>query len=177
MALLALDQSLTRTGWCMLEGSRFRPETTKTGSFASPDPQAFGENLRQLVLYERPMFIVYEAPIAVIFSYGKRQLIAEQTMVTPNATQLYLHNIAGRIEQTALMQAIDCLAVAPRTWRKAVLGRGDLAKKAAKAAAKLYCQRIGAPFGNHDEAEAVCIGLFGLTSPEYRYRVAKSEFH
>lgn len=172
MGLLALDQSLTRSGWAMIPGSRFVREEMATGSFASVDVGDFGDNLLKLVDDHRPQFIVYERPLNIVVMYGKRQL-TEARMVTPNADQLKLHRIAGMIDGIALGRGIDRLDVPPATWRARVLGDGRLDKAKAKAAAKLYCQRLGVPARSHDVAEAVCLALFGITSPEYRYHLTR----
>jgi hypothetical protein len=58
-----------------------------------------------------------------------------------------------------------------RTWRKAILGRGDLRTDEAKRAARAYCRLAGWTPQNDDEAEAACIWAWAcgvLKAEDYR---------
>jgi hypothetical protein len=165
--ILALDQSLTRTGWALMAGERFDPAATVTGSFHSDDVEDFMDKVVYLLEDNDPDVVIWEAPLMVIFTYGKKQLVGPE-MATPNADQLKLHHLHGAL--LALTRGRQRLFVPPRTWRKAILGDGRLDRVRAKAAAKLHCQRIHLPQPNHDCAEAVCLGLYAQASPEVKYR-------
>jgi hypothetical protein len=165
--ILAFDQSLTRTGWALMAGTQFDPGTTITGSFHSDDIGDFIERVAELIEDTDPTVVIWEAPLMVIFQYGKKQLVGPD-MFTPNADQLKLHHLHGAL--LALTRGRMRLYVPPKTWRKAILGDGRLDKARAKAAAKQHCQRIHLPQPNHDQAEAVCLGLYAQASPEVKYR-------
>jgi hypothetical protein len=172
MGLLAIDQSLTRSGWCFIPGSRFVMEEMATGSYASMDAGGFCVKTLELIKDLKPQFVVYERPLNVIMQYGKKQL-TEDRMVTPNADQLHLHRIAGMIDGIGAALDIDVMDVPPATWRARILGNGRMSGAASKQAARVYCQRLGAAQRNHDQAEAVCIAMYGVTSPEYRYHLTR----
>jgi hypothetical protein len=165
--ILALDQSLTRTGYAVMAGTRFDPGTTITGSFNSANVEEFIERIGELIEDLDPHVVIWEAPIMVVMMYGKRQLTGAG-MVTPNASQFLLHHLHGAL--LALTRGRQRLYVPPKTWRAAILGNAKLDRARAKAAARLHCSRIGLPQPNHDCAEAVCLGLYAQASPEVRYR-------
>ena len=170
MSILAFDQSLTRTGWALMGHGRFDPGTTITGSFHSDSVDAFIETVAQLIEDNDPQVVIWEAPLMIIFQYGKKQLVGPN-MLTPSADQLKLHHLHGAM--LALTRGRIRLFVPPKTWRKLVLGDGKLDKARAKAAAKLHCERISLPQVNHDCAEAVCIGLYAQSSPDIKYQLQK----
>lgn len=171
MIILSLDQSLTRTGYAAMT-EKFKPEDIVTGSFASADPADFIARTFILINELKPGFLIWEQPVNVIFQYGKKQLVEGKGMVTPNADQLKLHQLHGGLLALAHVLGLGYLAVAPKSWRARVLGDGNMTRAKAKAAAVTHCARLGVAQRNHDRAEAVCIGLYGLSSTEVRYRLS-----
>jgi hypothetical protein len=57
-------------------------------------------------------------------------------------------------------RGIPYRGVGVQEWRKAILGHGNLNRKAAKAAAKDLCSRFGIIARNHDTAEAAALLLY-----------------
>lgn len=161
--LLAIDQSLTRTGYCFV---RRWPNVIIHGSFAPDDVHDFVRKLMGLIdereasSGHRVSGICYEAPINAI----------SRQMTGMNAGQLKLHQLVGAITAIGIGKGVELISVTPKTWRKAVLGNGALPKDAAKRVAKEWCIAAGIDVRNHDEAEAVCIASYAVTLPEYRYR-------
>lgn len=172
MIILALDPSLTRCGYAVLEAPPVRLAALITGSFQSDDVAAFGRHLHGLINQHRPDFVCSEEAAKVIFSYGKKQLLAAP-MVTVNADQLKLPQIEGITR--GLCEALNIpLALVPvRTWRGQVLGAGwgaaSVTRPQAKQAARNHCAMLKVPAKNHDIAEAVCIGLWAAACQEFRW--------
>lgn len=179
MILLALDPSLTRCGHASFEAPPVRLEGLLTGSFSSDDPADFTRQLRGLIDAVAPGMIFAEEARKVILTYGKKQLLAgpnDGPMTTPNGDQLKLSEVQGAIRGLAEAKGIPLVLVPPKTWRAKVLGNGNLPRAEAKRAAKNHCRYLKIPVRNHDQAEAVCIGLWGATcSQEFRMAIYQSE--
>jgi Holliday junction resolvasome RuvABC endonuclease subunit len=169
--ILGLDPSKSRTGWSLVKGPA-PVAVIATGSQRADRLNDFILWFKGLLAEHAPAMICYEQPLQVIFQYGKKQLLpGNQPFTTPNADQIILWKLEGALEALAANAKIPTLSVPVRTWRAAVLGSGKLSRNEAKSAAKLYCERIGAGKLNEDEAEAVCIGIYGATSQAFRYHL------
>src|SRR5262245_7194928 len=172
--ILALDPSKTRTGWCAMEG----PGPVKLlahGSFRSADIPGFADRLHDVMDRWIPDLVVYEEPLQVIALYGRKGLLpGQEHFAAPNAAQTVLWKIEGAVEAIAFGYNVPVHAVTPRTWRKQVLGDGAMPKDRAKARARQYCDYAFALQKlNEDEAEAVCIGVYGATSQVFRFVMEK----
>ena len=173
MILLAFDPSLTRTGYARITAPPVLASGIEADSFASADPDDFIEQALQLIEDLRPDFIVAEAARRRIFLYGKKTL-GRDIMVTPNADQLKLSVIEGGLLGIARTKRIPLVLVATQTWRKGVLGNGNLQRDAAKALAVTTCSRLKIAVRNHDAAEAVCVGLYASSCDAFRAHVFNS---
>lgn len=168
MILLALDPSLTRTGYAIFSAPPPKLDDLVTGSFHSADPEDFVQRLLRIVEDSGAEFLASEQARKVILMYGKKQLVGNNVF-TPNADQLKLSEIQGGIRGICAVRGLPSAFVSPPTWRAAVLGNGGLSRAEAKSAAKTYCKRIGVTAANHDISEAICIGLWAATScPAFR---------
>lgn len=189
MLILAFDQSIARTGWALYEppshssmliGSfTSRPET---GMSAEEKTAIFCDETEKLFRTHKPQFVVWEAAAEVIRSFAKqgREDLAGPTKAPPltvNADQLILRDIQGHIRHAARARRIPYEAVQPRTWRAAILKNGNLGRDEAKKKAKEFCQMLRIPVKNDDQAEAVCIALFGASTQTYRMMMAKGQVH
>lgn len=176
MIVLALDPSLTRTGYAAFSAPPPHLKDIETGSFNSSDPEDFIAQLLALVERVGADFVAAEQARAVILTYGKKQLVSAGPVVTPNAKQLKLSEIQGGMRGLCVARHIPLALVSPKTWRAKVLGNGNLSRPEAKAAAKTYCRRLGIDVRNHDVAEAVCIGLWAATcSDQFRLLAHKQQ--
>lgn len=173
MRILGLDQSITRTGWAVLDGPPAQLSTLMSGWFSCADRSDtahFGKEIAALIIDTGPSFVVFEKPRATITTYGKKSLVPGDYSRTPNASQLVLPWIAGMIEQACIDRGLPYEMVPPGTWRAAVIGggAGGYDTKAAKKAAKLTCDRLGITYANEDQAEASLIALYGTTCQTLR---------
>lgn len=178
--ILAFDQSIARTGWALYEPPRHA--AMLVGSFTSrPDKgmtteekaAIFCDEIEKLFKAHKPQFVIWEAATEVIRSFvkqGKTDL-AGTTVAAPmtvNADQLILRDIQGHIRHASRARRIPYEAVQPKTWRAAILKNGNLDRESAKKKAREFCQMIRVPVKNEDQAEAVCIALYGATTQTYR---------
>jgi hypothetical protein len=158
--ILALDQSVRRTGWAVAalpERSVLPPRFIGRGWFGAIKPSdpraqvfAFTEAVRALVIDYEVGALVWEKPSAFA---GPRGV---------NARTLILTRLDEALHQLARQLNVAVLTVAASTWRAKVLGKGGgrLTRDEAKRQAVRYCEWIGIACANDDEAEAVCIALW-----------------
>lgn len=162
MIILALDQSVTRSGYAVIETEGRRPRILDSGSFSAQGAterdkvDAFAAQVTRLVLTNDPVMLVWEKPAKYIPDYGGRGV---------NAHQLILTRLDEQLEEMVKRHGGIGHRVASNTWRAKVLGRGagSLGRQEAKRRAVSYCQWIDHPVDNADEAEACCIGLWAAT--------------
>ena len=176
MKILGLDQSLTRTGWCLLTGTRGTPEF-KTGSESGfDDATEFCHWLAGFLDERWPEFVVWERPTPRVMIYAKKGLVGGMT--TPNASQLVLPQLAGMIEMACWDRDIAHIDVASNTWRARVIGKGsgNLPASKTKKAALQACEQFKIPVKNADQAEAALIALYGMTSDHYRLMTQRQDF-
>lgn len=171
MRILALDQSVKRSGWAIVSGREIGPHGW-FGSMAADDRrqvELFKDQVRQLILDYEPELLAWEAPAKFIPAFARK---GGGTAV--NAHQLVL----TRLDQVLLGLANEFdlydEAPAPKTWRAMVLGKGcgNLPKREAKRRAVAYCGWLGIQVPNDDVAEAICIGLWAASCST----AAKAEF-
>lgn len=175
MIVLALDPSLTRCGFVTFEAPPVRLETMAAGSFSSDDPAHFTRQLFAIIETAQPGMIFAEQARGVILTYGRKQLQLDgSSMVGPSGDQLKLSEIQGAIRGIAEALDIPVVFVSPKTWRAKVLGNGNLPRDKAKAAAKQHCVYLKIPARNHDQAEAILIGIWGATCSQ-EFRMAEYE--
>ncbi|PWJ80613.1 Holliday junction resolvasome RuvABC endonuclease subunit [Pseudaminobacter salicylatoxidans] len=186
MLILAFDQSIARTGWALYEppshssmmiGSfTSRPET---GMTTEEKTAIFCDEIEKLFRAHKPQFVIWEAAAEVIRSFakqGKEDLLGQHKVqgVTVNADQLILRDIQGHIRHAARARRIPYEAVQPKTWRAAILKNGNLGRDEAKNKAREFCQMLRISVKNDDQAEAVCISLFGAMTQTYRMMQARA---
>lgn len=186
MIILAFDQSISRTGWAVHEPPSLqniivgsftsRPQTNMT---TEEKAAIFCDEIEKLFKEHRPRFVVWEAATEIIRSYpkqGKADLIGEQKVqgVTVTADQLILRDIQGHIRHAARARRIPYEAVNPKTWRAAILKNGNLSRDDAKRKAAELCKMMRIPVKNADQAEAVCLALWGATSQTYRMLLSRA---
>lgn len=186
MLILAFDQSISRTGWCLYEPPSH--SSMLIGSFTSRPETNMGteekaaifcDEIEKLFRAHKPQFVVWEAATEIIRSYpkqGKTDLIGEQKVqgVTVTADQLILRDIQGHIRHAARARRIAYEAVNPKTWRAAILKNGNLGRDDAKKKAREFCQMLRIPVKNDDQAEAVCIALWGASSQTFKMMNARA---
>lgn len=185
MLILSFDQSIARTGWALYEppsisSIKFGSFTSRPNTGMSTEEKAaiFCDEIEALFKTHKPHFVVWEAATEIIRSYakeGKTDLIGEHKVqgVTVNADQLILRDIQGHIRHAARARRIPYEPANPRTWRAAILKNGNLSREAAKKKAREMCQMLRIPVKNEDQAEAVCLGLFGATTQTFRLMQAR----
>jgi Holliday junction resolvasome RuvABC endonuclease subunit len=167
MRILGLDQSLSKTGWCLLTGTRAVP-LFECGHFGSEHALAFAVKLIELLDITHPAFVCWERFNPRVMVYGKKALFGGVT--TPNADQLVLPQIAGMVEMACIMRALPYESVAVNTWRARVLGKGsgNLPKVEAKRRAVAACKAMGIKVSNADQAEAALIALYAMSCDRFR---------
>jgi hypothetical protein len=159
MRLLALDQSMKRTGWCVLAATHpvKPPQVLGRGWFGAGggDDRArmhvFRQGVEDLLDDYQPIdALIWEAPNKFIGARGV------------NHRTLLLTRLDEVLHQIAEQRDLACQAVAAATWRSKVLGKGAgrLSREEAKRQAVAYCEWIGLPCANDDEAEAICLGMW-----------------
>ena len=164
MRVLGCDPSITAFGLARGEAGRagLNASSVTTRTIRAETLHELARELKQEVADFQPDLICYEAARRDIATYGKKGLLPGMTgFVTPNASQLVLLEIQGLIIGIAVYYGASLIEAQPRTWRKQVLGNGNMDRTTAKAAAKAYCRTIGVKAGSVDAAEAVCIAVFG----------------
>jgi Holliday junction resolvasome RuvABC endonuclease subunit len=139
----------------------------------------FCDEIEKLFRTHKPQFVVWEAAAEVIRSFvkqGKEDLAGpvKAPPMTVNADQLILRDIQGHIRHAARARRIPYEAVQPKTWRAAILKNGNLGRDDAKKKAKEFCQMLRIPVKNDDQAEAVCIALFGASTQTFRLMMARA---
>lgn len=191
MLILAFDQSIARTGWALYEPPSHG--SMLVGSFTSrPDKNMsteektaiFCDEIEKLFRAHKPQFVIWEAAAEVIRSYppmvSKKDLLAavkaaeRQGPLTVNADQLILRDIQGHLRHAARARRIPYESVQPKTWRAAILKNGNLDRETAKRKAREFCQMLRILVKNEDQAEAVCIALYGATTQTYRMMQARA---
>lgn len=179
LTILAFDQSVTNTGWAVI----YAPpgKVIASGSFTSnprdEDPtddqklDAFGDQIFALRARWKPHVIAWERAKQTITRYAKGG------GSTVNRSQLLLPELQGMLRALARGKHLPYIAAYFSSWRAGVLGKGagNLPKEKAKARAVAHCKLIGVPIGSHDEAEAVCIGLYAASTDEFRWLVYEAE--
>jgi len=176
MRILGLDQSLTRTGWCLLTGTRGSPEFKVGSESGFDDATEFCHWLAGFLDERWPEFVVWERPTPRVMIYAKKGLVGGMT--TPNASQLVLPQLAGMIEMACWDRDIAHIDVASNTWRARVIGKGsgNLPASKTKKAALQACEQFKIPVKNADQAEAALIALYGMTSDHYRLMTQRQDF-
>lgn len=179
MIILALDQSVSRTGWCLYEPPSHRSmrigsftSRPKTGMSTEEKAAVFCDEIEKLFKELKPRFVVWEAATELIRAYpreSKADLAGQKPpSLTVNADQLILRDIQGHIRHAARARRIPYFAVNPKTWHAAMLKNGNISREDAKAKARALCATLKIPVKNEDQAEAVCIALWAETSQHYR---------
>lgn len=161
--ILALDQSVKRSGWAVFEPRplhqfRIRGHGWFGAHGADNETQvnAFIDQVDQLVLDYGPSMLVWEKPSAFAGARGV------------NARTLVLTRIDQALRDLAKLRRIGAASVAASTWRAKVLGKGAgrFTSEQAKAAALTYWRRFHIDLKVHDEAEAMCIAVWACTCLE-----------
>jgi Holliday junction resolvasome RuvABC endonuclease subunit len=163
--ILALDQSIRRSGWALLTKRRHAVVEAQGwfGSVAASGAQSdrdkvacFKQQVRDLIVDYTPDALVWEKPMQVISRNQGRGVNAHQLILTRLDEVL-----VGLADEFDLYSD----AVAPRTWRAMVLGKGAgaLPARAAKQRARSYVLWLGINASNDDVAEAICIGLWAAS--------------
>ena len=164
MRVLGCDPSMTAFGLARGEAGKagLIASTVTTRTIRAENLHELARELKQEFADFKPDLVAYEGARRDIAVYGKKGLLPGMTgFVTPNANQLVLLEIQGLIIGISVFYGAALIEAQPRTWRKQVLGNGNLDRAAAKAAAKAYCRMLGIKAGSVDAAEAVCIAVFG----------------
>lgn len=184
--ILAFDQSIARSGWCVYEPPKHaamlvgsftsRPETNMT---TEEKTGIFCDEIEKLFRTHKPQFVIWEAAAEVIRSFAKqgKEDLAGPVRAAPttvNADQLILRDIQGHIRHAARARRIPYEPVQPKTWRAAILKNGNLDRETAKRKAREFCGMMRIPVKNDDQAEAVCIALYGATTQTYRLQQARA---
>lgn len=185
MAILAFDQSITRTGWALFDPSK-DPSSMMVGSFTSAPRknmddeeklETFGREIKRLFVRHKPDFVCWEKAQNIMRSYpkkGKKDLLGDTVDdgFTVNAAQLILRDIQGQIRQSCIDWKAPWVCVTPGMWRASVYGKGfgRLQKAESKAKAEEHCRLFGIAFKNNDEAEAACIAMYASRCDWYRLR-------
>ncbi|MDZ5448909.1 hypothetical protein [Labrys sp. ZIDIC5] len=153
--IIALDVSSSRTGI-----ARGRPgqipvltsqEFTGLGQGVTADhTMAFGQCLRWCAaeFAIKPALVVLEAP-----------LVRSGDKDGQNRAILLL-GLTAVVRSAANSRSIRCELAHVGTWRKYMLGNGNLPGADAKRRAMAICKQIGMPAKNHDEAEACGVWLW-----------------
>jgi Holliday junction resolvasome RuvABC endonuclease subunit len=159
MRILAFDQSVKRTGWAVVEREReglpARPITW--GSFGAPGidtrakMSAFICEVGVLVTAHEPDVVVWESPSAFMGKGGV------------NARTLILTRLDEALTRLCEARDLACTTVAASSWRSRILGKGcgRLPRIEAKRRAMMYVDWLDLTVANDDEAEAICIGMWG----------------
>lgn len=153
--ILALDQSSTRTGWCL--GPASGPVITGSASFKGHGLDigallaAFRSWLRGQVEAHSPDLIAFEQPV--------RPFAAAQL-----TTMRQLYGIAGMVELVARDKGIPVLEVKSSSMKKLIYGHGG--KKPTPCDAMNLARDWGIETTNGDEADAA--GIF-LSVVKHRY--------
>lgn len=190
MLILSFDQSIARTGWCLYEPPAL--SSIMVGSFTSAPEKnmkteektgIFCDEIEKLFKAHRPDFVVWEAAAEDIRQFrhkpknGKAgDMLAAANVAPPkdmgpltvNADQLILRDIQGHIRHAARARRIPYEAVNVKSWRAGMLKNGNIGKDEAKKAAVDLCRMMRIPVKNHDQAEAVCIALFGASTQTFK---------
>ena len=162
MIILALDQSITRSGFAVLEtGQRGRGQVMHSGWFGAmggddrAKVDAFIQHVRELILDYAPQLLVWEKPAKYIARVGAGGV---------NAHQLVLTRLDENLVGLARDYGRAFATVAPNTWRAKVFGKGAgrMPRDEAKRRALAHCAWIGHPVRYADQAEAICIGLWAV---------------
>jgi hypothetical protein len=106
--------------------------------------------LQLRIALERPGVLAIEMPVPPHRTIGTTQYAT--TLITVGLYALFV-GIAGAAR-------IKVLPVHNKTWRKAVLGSGNLDRASAKRAATRVCTMQKWAPANDDEAEAACIWMW-----------------
>lgn len=161
--VLAFDQSITRCGYVVYDGKdesrMFVDSFSSAEGTDSLDKRArFGRRIKQIVGRWKPDFICFEEARQKIMVYPTKGWA--KGAFTVNAKQLLLPAIESQIVQLCVDYSIEFESVPVNTWRKAILGKGNLETEEAKARAVQHCRWLKIGATNHDEAEAACIALW-----------------
>lgn len=164
MRVLGCDPSMTAFGLARGEAGRsgLNAASVTTRTIRAETLNELARELWAEITSFQPELITYEAARRDIATYGKKGLLPGNAgFVTPNANQLVLLEIQGLIIGQAVAFGAALIEAHVKTWRKQVLGNGNMDRPTAKAAAKAYCRTLGIKAGSVDAAEAVCIAVFG----------------
>ena len=170
--LMGIDPSLTAFGiaWGNADRRGLDLESVKTTTIRAESVTDLAREFSAIVNDVQPTGVIYEQARRDIALYGKKGLLPGQPkFVTPNASQLVLLEVQGLIIGITLHYGASIMAAAPNTWRKQILGRGDMDRATAKAAAKAHVKSIGIKAKSVDAAEAVCILEYGAYLPTLRF--------
>lgn len=153
--ILALDQSATRTGWCL--GPAFGPVVAGSASF-----KGHGLNIGALLSEFRSWLRgVCEAhdPELIAFEQPVRPFSAANL-----TTMRQLYGVAGMVEVVARDKGIPVVEVKTNSMKKLIYGNGG--KKPTPAVAMQLARDWGFDVSNGDEADAAGIFLFTV---QHRY--------
>lgn len=173
MIILALDQSVRRSGWAVVETdrkrqARFRGFGWFGAQAADNDSQveAFIDQVDQLVLDHQAGVLVWEKPSKFMARPGGVQ-----------ARTLVLTRFDQALRDLAKLRRLSIDTVAANSWRAKVLGKGAgrLSAEEAKRRALGYCQLLGLAVSDHNQAEAICIGFWAATCSRAVQRLAEAE--
>lgn len=179
--ILAFDQNVRRTGWCLYQPHHV--EAMLFGNFDSAPGEdlttiqkctIFGDKLIELFEMHRPDFVAWERAADNIRRFAPKKgkdgkpAGAPSFDLSVNASQLILQIIQGQILQMCRVHRIPFVAAHTSSWRAMILKNGKLDGPAAKKEAKRVCQMLRIDAKNHDEAEAACIAIYASHSDTFK---------
>lgn len=163
MMLLAIDQSVRRSGWAVMEARPMRQfGIVGHGWFGAQAKtsedrvNSFIDQVDALVLDYGPALLVWEKPNAFMGARGV------------NARTLVLTRLDQALRDLAKLRALQTATVAASSWRARVLGKGAgrFSGDRAKAAALAYWAMFRVEVRDHNEAEAMCMGVWACSQIE-----------
>lgn len=145
---IGIDYRTTKLNVAVVRGRHvIHEEEVRLGRDLGPQIAVIADLVERLrTKAQQPALIIMEAPWA-------RAEAGIQTAIQ-------LHKVPTRVETLAVVAGMTVLYVPVPTWKSKVLGP---ASKRGKEGALWYCEHImGVKPQNHDAADAVCLGVWGV---------------
>lgn len=146
MILLALDTA-TKTGWCLMRNGRIYESGTQ--DFSKKRGESNGI-----------LFLRFRNWLNTMLEMGVDFVVYEQAHHRGGSATEIGVNLTGRIQECCAERGIEFASVHSGTLKKQIIGHGNAGKPEMVAFAR---GRLGREPVDDNEADAVCLGVYGWT--------------
>lgn len=155
--ILALDQATLNSGWSLWDGQKIIAH----GVVKVPEQKSTGERIYYLKQWLISMIENNQPDLVIMEDIQLQDLSVGNYNQTGVTTFKVLAKLQGVLENTLIEKEVPCKFVYCATWRKKVGVKGKKRADKKRSAQQIVKNTYGLSV-NDDEADAICIGQYGV---------------